>query len=177
MGLRNFITAAAVTGLGLALAAPAGAQEVTVREDTTLELQLGGELSMGYVYRGEMFEAVFPRNTAVTGRATPKAEVYTDLRTALFLDFTLKDAVGALIELTTSADPYAGEKHRFGDNAQDVEFEQVKVYAQDVFLDRFEIAVGVQRLAAEFRKTRGHGQFFLDIANSENPFTGAVHTW
>jgi hypothetical protein len=37
--------------------------------------------------------------------------------------------------------------------------------------------VGVQRLAAEFRKTRGHGQFFLDIANSENPFTGAVHTW
>ena len=55
--------------LGLALAAPAGAQEVTVREESTLELQFFGEIGMGYTYRGEMFEAVFPRNTAVTGRA------------------------------------------------------------------------------------------------------------
>jgi len=178
MGLRTIITAAAVTGLGLAMAAPAGAQEVLTKEDSTLELTISGLTSMGYVYRGEMFEAVFPRNAVPAGgRRTPKSETFTDLATSIFLDFTLKERVGVLVELTTGADPYAGEAHRFGDNFQQIEFEQVKVYAEDLLIDRLRMAVGVQRLKSDFRDKRGHGQFFLDIHNSENPFSGAVHNW
>lgn len=178
MGLRTILTAAATTGLGLLLAVPADAQEVLTREESTLELVIGGELSMGYTYRGEMFDAIFPRNgLPATGRRSAKAETFTNLKTTIFMDFTLKDAVGVFVELTTGADAYGGESHRFGDNAQDVQFEQVKAYAQDVFVDRLEVAVGVQHLSSNFRATRSHGQFFLDIHNSENPFSGAVHNW
>ena len=178
MGLRNIISAVAVTGLGLALAAPADAQEVLTREESTLELVIGGEVRMGYVYRGEMFDAVFPRNgLPATGRRSAKNETFSDLQTSIFLDFTLKERVGVLVELTTGADPFAGEAHRFGDNFQQVEFEQVKIYAEDLLVDRFRMSVGVQRLKSEYRNERGHGQFFLDVHNSENPFTGAVHNW
>ena len=164
MGLRTIITAAATTGLGLCLAAaPAGAQEyVTVSEDTTLELEIGGEVAMGYVYRGPMFDGIFPRNgLPASGRRSAKAETFTNLATSIFLKFGLRGGVGVLIGLNTSADPYAGEAHRFGDNFQTVQFEQVKVFANDVFVDRFDISVGVQDLATGYRKARGHGQFFL----------------
>jgi hypothetical protein len=158
-------------------AAPAAAQgTVTTEEGRSEKATLTGTVLLNWICRDELFEAVFPRRGPLPIR--PNAERFGDFVAMLGLNAELENKFGVMLLLQTNADPYGGENHRMGDDANTIRVEEAYLYAKKFGFASFllDVRLGVQNVRSDLRGRRGHGAFFLDLHNSEDPFTGAAHT-
>jgi hypothetical protein len=186
--MRNqILTAALLTGaLGL-WAAPASAQEAFTDEggdasgkvapgDPSVQgIALSGRVDFMGIYRDDFFDTIFPRS----GASSPRGDGFINARMSLSTEVTVMPGLWGVLEVETQADAYAAEAHRAGDDNQTARFRQgyLVLDSRAADLNRWigdaELKVGLMHLRYDLRGQGDEGHpFFLDLQNSENPFTG-----
>ncbi len=146
-----------------------------VNRDTKL-ITITGSISLQTVWREDFFDSVFPRNDhpAPYSNGQDHDELYINPLMTLKMRVELPDSFFGTLELKTVPDYYGMEQGLAGNNNNFFHIEQANIGAEEFLGKGFSISLGIMPVKLDLR---GNGDsFYVNVSESENPFTGAVHT-
>jgi len=146
-----------------------------VNRDTKL-VTLTGMIDFAVVWREDFFDSVFPRDNhpAPYHKGTDQDELFINPIISLKLKAELPDRFFGIIELRTLPDAYGGEKGLLGTDSNTFHIQQASIGAEEFLGKGFSITLGIQPVKLDLRENGDC--FFINVHESESPFTGAVHT-
>ncbi|MHC4779178.1 MAG: hypothetical protein ACYTFG_11435 [Planctomycetota bacterium] len=136
---------------------------------------------MKAVFREDFFDSLFVRRDAHVNKTVSKTtwsgdhdEIFGMPCANLTMEAKLKDELGAVVTLALLPGKYGYESPVFGRKDSILYLKEMYAYSKE-FLGKYtNIYVGEKNVKIDLR---GNGdEFFCNIHESENPFTGAVHT-
>ncbi len=177
--LRNYSGAVVLIVLAALTAQVAQAGDVTtdlIKRDTKI-ITITGSIGLQTVWREDFFDSVFPRNdhSAPYSNGLDQDELFINPYVSLKLKAELPECFYGILELKTLPDAYGMEQGYGGTNSNFFHIEQANLGAEEFLGKGFSISLGIMPVKVDLR---GNGDcFFANISESENPFTGAIHTW
>ena len=147
----------------------------TKRSDTN-KIEISGNMGLAAVFREDFFDSFFPRRDVASPGTWDKDrdEIFGIPRLSLTLQAKLKDELGAVVTLALVPGTYGFEAPLFGAKNSFIYVEEMYAYAKDFLGDYTDLYVGEKNVKIDLRENGD--EFFCNILQSENPFTGAVHT-
>ncbi|MHC5037837.1 MAG: hypothetical protein ACYTHM_11030, partial [Planctomycetota bacterium] len=137
--------------------------------------ELGGSISFEAVYRPGWFDEIFSRSATTP---TSQSEGFINGMFSFNATIMPSQSVTLFLELRTAPDAYRDESHRVGDNNNIPQFREAWIKVEDLFGKWTEgrtVILQAGLLGKDFRyelRNLGRDAFFMDPANSENPFSG-----
>ncbi|MHC5039905.1 MAG: hypothetical protein ACYTHM_21575 [Planctomycetota bacterium] len=154
------------------------AADVTTKSKrtSTNKIEISGYLGLCAVYREDFFDSLFTRrdleHSATWGR--DRDEVFGMPKLSLTLEAKLKDELGAVLNIGLVPGVYGYEAPLLGQKNSTLYLKEMYVYAKE-FLGKYtNLYVGEKNVCIDLRENGD--EFYCNILESENPFTGAVHT-
>lgn len=169
--------------LGLLALGVFGASELLAADVTTQakrsstnKIEIYGDLGLKAAFREDFFDALFARrNPDLPGTwRADHDEIFGVPCLSLFLEAKLKDNLGAVLRMGLAPGYYGMEAPVLGMKNSTAYFEELYVYGREFLGQYTNVYIGEKNVRVDLRENGD--EFFCNILQSENPFTGAVHT-
>lgn len=145
------------------------------KRDTKL-ITITGTIEFDTVWREDFFDSVFPRNNhpAPYHKGTDQDELFINPTLGLRFKAELPDRFFGILELRTLPDAYGAEQGLLGTDSNRFHIQQASIGAEEFLGKGFSLHLGILPVEVDLRDNGD--AFFMNVGESESPFTGAVHT-
>jgi hypothetical protein len=139
-------------------------------------ITLTGLLDFQVVWREDFFDSIFPRNNhpGPYHKGTDQDELFINPILGIKFKAELPERFFGTIALRTLPDAYGAEQGLLSQNTASFHIQEASIGAEEFISSSMDLFIGLLPVKVDLRENGDC--FFINVQESENPFTGAVHT-